>query len=77
MAFSNVITNIDPGASSVAEWLSSHAPLWQPRVWILGTDMAPLSVHVEAASYIPQLEGPATKIYNYVRGGGEIKQKKK
>ena len=26
--------------------------------------------HVEAASHIPQLEGPATKIYNYVRGGG-------
>ena len=27
---------------------------------------------------MPQLEGPATKIYNYVPGGfGEIKQKKK
>ena len=27
---------------------------------------------------IPQLEGPATKIYNCVQGGfGEIKQKKK
>ena len=24
------------------------------------------SGHVEAASHIPQLEGPATKIYNYV-----------
>ena len=33
---------------------------------------------VEAASYKPQLEGPATKIYNYVWGGvGEIKQEKK
>ena len=33
------------GASSVAEWLSSHAPLQQPRVLpvkILGADMAPL-----------------------------------
>ena len=27
---------------------------------------------------IPQVEGPATKIYNYVQGGfGEIKQKKR
>ena len=27
---------------------------------------------------MPQLEGPATKIYNYVPGGfGEIKQEKK
>ena len=27
------------------------------------------SGHVEAASHMPQLEGPATKIYNYVPGG--------
>ena len=27
------------------------------------------SGYVEAASRIPQLEGPATKIYNYVQGG--------
>ena len=33
---------------------------------------------VEAASHVPQLEGPATKIYNYVWGRfAEIKQKKK
>ena len=30
------------GAGSVAEWLSSHAPLRRPRVQILGADMAPL-----------------------------------
>ena len=30
------------GAGSVAEWLSSCAPLWWPRVRILGADMAPL-----------------------------------
>ena len=36
------------------------------------------SGHVEVASHMPQLEGPATKIHNYVLGGcGEIKQKKK
>ena len=34
--------------------------------------------HVEAASHIPQLERPSTKIYNYLLGGfGEKKQKKK
>ena len=34
--------------------------------------------HVEAASHMPQLEGPTTKIYNYVLGGfGEKKQKKR
>ena len=37
-----------------------------------------LSGHVEVASHIPQLEGPATKIYNCVQGGfGEIKAEKK
>ena len=33
------------GAGPGAEWLSSHAPLWQPgvlTVQILGADMAPL-----------------------------------
>ena len=61
----------------MAEWLSLGAPLQWPRVWILGADMALLG-HVEVASHIPQLEEPATKIYNYVQGGlGEIKQKKK
>ena len=31
-----------PGAGSVAEWLSLCAPLRQPRVRILGANMAPL-----------------------------------
>ena len=30
------------GAASVAEWLSSRTSLRQPRVRILGADMAPL-----------------------------------
>ena len=69
----------------MAQWLSLCAPLWRPRVslvQILGTDMAPwpgLSGHVEAAPHVPQLEGPATKIYNYVPGGiwGDKAEKKK
>ena len=32
--------------------------------------------HVEVASHIPQLEGPATKICTGVWGGWEIKQEK-
>ena len=37
-----------------------------------------MSGYVEVASHMPQLEGPATKIYNYVLGGfGETEQKKK
>ena len=40
----------------------------------------PSSAHVEAVSHMPQLEGPAAKIYNYVLGGiwgdkAEIKKK--
>ena len=36
------------------------------------------SGHVEAVSHMTQLEGPTTKIYNYVLGGfGEKKQEKK
>ena len=39
----------------------------------------PSSGHTEAVSHMPQLEGPATKIYNYVPGGiwGEKVEKKK
>ena len=59
------------------EWLSSCTPLRQPRispVRILGTYMAPLVRRVEVASHMPQLEGLATKINNYVLGGfGEKK----
>ena len=60
----------------MAEWLSSCAVLWQPRVsqvWILGMDLAPL---IKAASHMPQLEGPTTKnIYKYVPG--DFGEKKK
>ena len=35
------------------------------------------SGHAEAASYMPQLEGPTTKIYNYVLGELGEKQGKK
>ena len=65
------------GTSPVAQWLTLHALLWWPGVSparVLGADMA----HVEAESHMPQLEGPAIKIYSYIPGGfGEIKQKQK
>ena len=36
------------------------------------------SGHAEAASHMPQLEGPTTRIYNYVLGGfGGKKEEKK
>ena len=75
------VLNSSLGASPVAEWLSLQALLRRPSVssvQILGADMAPLVSHAEAASHVPQLEGPTTKIYDYVQGGhGEKKQKKK
>ena len=64
----------------MAEWLSSRTLLRWPRVslvWILSMDMAPVSGYVEAASHMPQLEGPTTKIYSYVLGGVEEKKRKK
>ena len=58
----------------MAEWLSSHAPLWQPGVspfQVLGMDLTPLisSGHAETVSHIAELEGPTTRIYNYALGG--------
>ena len=35
------------------------------------------SSHAEAASHTAQPEGPTTRIYNYVLGGSEKKEKKK
>ena len=64
----------------MAEWLSLHTPLWQPRVspvQSLGTDRALLIRPAEAASHIAQLEGPVTRIYNYVLGGFGEKKKGK
>ena len=63
----------------MAERLSSHTPLWWPRVslvQILGIDMAPC--HAEVAFHTVQTEGPATRTYDYVLGGfGEKKKKEK
>ena len=68
-------------AGPVAEWLSSYTLLWRPRVSLVripGWTWHPSSDHVEVASHILQLEGPATKTYNYIVGGfGEKKQKEK
>ena len=63
----------------MAEWLSLRVLLRRPRVRILGAVVAPLSGSNEAASHIPQLEGPETEIYNYVRGrgwGDKVEKKK-
>ena len=66
----------------MAEWLSSCALLQQPRVSlvrILGRTWHHSSGHIEAASHVPQLEGPTTKIYNYVLGkfGGKKAERNK
>ena len=53
----------------MAERLSSCTLLWRPRVRILGADMAPLLRPRCGSIPHPQLEGPATKIYNCVQGG--------
>ena len=59
------------GGRPVAEWLSSHAPLRRLRVSpvrILVQTWHRSSGHAEAASHMPQPEGPTTRIYNYVLG---------
>ena len=65
----------------MTEWLLSRAPLWRSRtslVRILGADLAPLISRPEVVSHIAELEGPTTRIYNYVLGGfGEEKEKKR
>ena len=56
----------------MAEWLNSRAPLQQPRVspvQILGADIAPPSHHAEAASHMPQLEGPTIGNTQLCTGG--------
>ena len=69
------------GAGPVAQWLSSNAPLRRPGFRWFGSwarTWHHSSGHVEVASHVSQLEGPITKIYNYVLGGfGEKKQKEK
>ena len=65
----------------MAKWLSSCAPLWQPRVCQFRSRVWTWhysSGHAEAASHIPEPEGPTTIIHNYVLGDfGEKKKKKK
>ena len=71
-------------AGPVAKWLSSSA-LLQAAQGFAGSDPGRgtwhrSSGHAEAASHMSQLEGPTTKIYNYVLGGerfGEKNQEKK
>ena len=67
------------GASPVALWLSSRAPLW----WLGFASLDPgcglthhSSSHAVAASHIEELEGITTRIYNYVLGlwGGKKKE---
>ena len=52
---------------------TSTAQGFMVRIW--EQTWHPSIGHAEAASHMPQLEGPTTKIYNYVLGGfGEKKQ---
>ena len=56
----------------MAEWLSLRSAVWWPRVspvQILGMDMALLTGRAEAASHLPQLEGPTTKNMQLCTGG--------
>ena len=57
----------------MAEWLSSRALLQRPRVRTWHCSLG----HVEVASHIPQLEGPAIKIYNYVLRGDWVDKAEK
>ena len=58
----------------MAQWLSLHTPLQRRRVLpvrILGADMA-----CEAASHMPQLEGPTTGSTQLCTGGALGKKRK-
>ena len=69
----------------MAKWLNSRPPLQQPRVlqftsWTWTRHQS--SSHAEAASHMPQLEGPTTKNIQLCTGGlwgekGKIKSLKK
>ena len=57
-----------PGAGPVAEWLSSQLGFSGPGFRRFGSQVRTWhrsSGHAEAASHMPQLEGPTTNIYNY------------
>ena len=70
------------GAGPVAEWLVCALRWDGPGFSWFGSWAGTWhrsSGHVEVASHMPQLEGPAAKIYNYVLGGfgGDKAEKKK
>ena len=64
----------------MAKWLSPRAPLQRSRVSLVGILTRTWhcsSGPAEAASYMPHLEGPTTRTYNYVPGRfGEKKETK-
>ena len=66
--------------SALSEWLSSCALLLQPRVSRRSRSWAQTwprsSSHARVASHIAELEGPTTRIYNYVLGDFVEKKKK-
>ena len=67
-------------AGPMAEWLSSQAPLQQPRVlpvWILGWTWHPLIEPCRGSVPIAQPEALTTRIYNHVLGGFGKKKKGK
>ena len=71
-SISTLLRNPEVGAGPVAEWLSSHALLRRPGFhgfgsWA-GTWHRSLG-HAEAASHMPQLEGPTTKNVQLCAGG--------
>ena len=65
----------------VAEQLSSHTWLQRPGFHRFGSwarTWHRSSGHAQAASHMPQLEGPTARIYNYVPGSfGEKKKNEK
>ena len=80
LAFDTIKTKT-MGASPMAEGLSLCAPIWRPRVLpvqILGADLASLSKPCRGSvPHIAQLEGPTTRIHNYVLGCFGEKEKLK
>ena len=66
-------------ARPMAKWLSPQAPLWQPRVWILGTDMALLINPCWGDLPCATTRGTTTKKYTAIYWGdlGRKSRKKK
>ena len=62
-----LLKNLTFGAGPMAEWLSSRASL-QVAQCFFGSSHCSLN-HAEAASHMPQLEGPTTKNIQLCTGG--------